>query len=131
MRKAIRVIVVDPAAQTVAEQEELLTLERLHELTECETITSFRVDHRHIAYCDDNGFYRQPDANGCLPQTFFKRGNQPIVGPFVIVGTPHPMEDEGYETSCTLQVQQIEEAIARFALEPLGVAPEVKVYVPR
>ena len=131
VRKRICIIHIDPVAGTVRElRDELLTLDRLHELTGCQTITSFRVDERHIAYCDDNGFYRTPDANGCLPQTWFRRANQPIVGAIVIVGTPQPMDPEGYETDCTLTVQQVEEAIERFCLEPLGPVPPTRVYRP-
>lgn len=129
MRKRIRCIQVDPTAGAVRElRDELLTLERLHELTECSTITSFRIDQQHVGFCDDNGFYRKPDENGCLPQTFFKRAHQPIVGNIVIVGTPHPMDEDGYETDCTLTVAQIEEAIERFGIEPLGMMPETRVY---
>lgn len=131
MRKRIRVIRIDPSTRTIeALTDELLTLDRLHELTACTTVTSFRVDQRHIAYCDDNGFYQKPDENGCLPQTWFKRGNQPIVGPIVIVGTPHAMDTEGYETDCTLDVQLVADAIERFCIEPLTFEPVTKVYSP-
>lgn len=129
MRKRIRVVHIDPVAGTVKElQGELLTLARLHELTGSAVIASFRVDQKHIAYCDDNGFYRKPDENGCLPQTWFWRARQPIVGAIVIVGTPHPMDEEGYESDCTLTVQEIEEAIERFCLEPLGPVPQTQVH---
>ena len=131
MRKHIRLIRVDPVAGTVVEmKDELLTLDRLHELTDCQTITSFRVNETHVAYCDDNGFYKRPDENGCLPQTWFKLAGQPIVGPIVIVGMPDPMDTDGYETGCTLTVQQVEDAIERFCLEPLGSTPPTRVYSP-
>ncbi|KPJ63259.1 hypothetical protein AMK68_04070 [candidate division KD3-62 bacterium DG_56] len=112
----IRIILIDPVAESVTEQQLVLDLQTLYRLLECSTIDAFRFSPSTLAYVDDNGLYRPPDENGCVPHIWFRAANQPIVGRVVLTGMP---DADGYETDCTLTTQQVRDAIERFANEPL------------
>jgi len=113
----MRIILIDPAKELVTEQNVVLTLAKLHELIDCHTIDSFRFSWSSIGYVDDNGLYRPPDENGCLPHTWFRDTAYPIAGKIVLTGWPTTAA--GDTTACQLTIEEVRSAIVRFANAPL------------
>lgn len=123
----IRIVLIDPEAGTVTEQTLHLNLGSLYSLIGCNTVDSFSYGGA-FCYCDGEGLFREPDANGMLPQVWLKRADQPIVGRIVVVGRP---DQNGNETDCTLSCDDVKAWVDRYEIGPLGPIPEPKVYVLR
>jgi hypothetical protein len=86
MKKPVSAILINVVAQTVTaiELHPENTLNQLHTLIDCRTISGFDLDGYHYCYMDDEGLLSEPEGYFMLPQFTY-----PIAGNAVIVGTKH------------------------------------------